>query len=26
MDMEMDKHLGCQNADKIFSPAMLIFR
>jgi hypothetical protein len=26
MDMEMEKHHGCRNADKKFSPASLVFR
>jgi hypothetical protein len=26
MDMEMDKHHGYRNADKKFSPALLVFR
>jgi hypothetical protein len=26
MDMEMDKHHGCQNADKKFIPASLVSR
>jgi hypothetical protein len=26
MDMEMDKHHGCRNADKMFSPASLVLR
>jgi ABC-type nickel/cobalt efflux system permease component RcnA len=26
MDMEMDKHNGCRNADEKFSPALLVFR
>jgi hypothetical protein len=26
MDMKMDKHHGCRNADKKFSPASLVFR
>jgi hypothetical protein len=25
IDMEMDKHHGCRNADKKFSPALLVF-
>ncbi len=26
MDMEIDKHHGCRNADIMFSPASLVFR